>query len=346
MNISKITYLLFLSALLMTGLYGQEDGEDVDAPMKEITFMNTPVKSLDFNLSGSVDMYYRSNTEAPATSFANLPGFALGMANLIASYEGEKVGFVGDLVIGPRGEDAVFASPFLRPLGSSNIVNQLYVYVNMSDKVKVTFGNFNTFLGYEVISPTGNFNYSTSYMFSYGPFSHTGLKLDFDLGNGFSLMTGVFNPTDATEYNPTDTYFGGAQLGYSYDMGSLYLNTLFDDDYFQIDLTAGFDLTETLFLGVNATSASDNFWGAAGYLQLKTSDDLKLGARVEYFSDMGIEVIALDESVFNVTLSANYEIGNLTIIPELRLDAASIDVFDNGTSGSLTSFTLAAVYGF
>lgn len=346
MNISKITYVLFLLLMASAAAFAQEEGDEVDDIMKEITAMNTPVKSLDFNLSGSVDMYYRSNTEAPATSFGNLPGFALGMANLIASYEGEKVGFVADLVIGPRGEDAVFASPFLRPLGSSNIVNQLYVYLNLSDKVKVTFGNFNTFLGYEVISPTGNFNYSTSYMFSYGPFSHTGLKLDFDLGNGFSLMTGVFNPTDATEYNPTDTYFGGAQLGYSFDGGSAYLNTLFDDEYFQIDLTAGVDLTDALYLGVNATSASDNFWGAAGYLQLKTSDDLKLGARVEYFSDKGIGVIALDESVVNFTLSANYEVGNLTIIPELRLDAASIDVFDGGTSGSLSSFTLAAVYGF
>ncbi len=45
---------------------------------------------------------------APGTSFANRPGFALGMANLIASYEGEKVGFVADLVFGPRGEEAVF----------------------------------------------------------------------------------------------------------------------------------------------------------------------------------------------------------------------------------------------
>ena len=46
---------------------------------------------------------------APNTSFANLPGFALGMANIVLSYEGEKSGFVADLVYGPRGTDAVLA---------------------------------------------------------------------------------------------------------------------------------------------------------------------------------------------------------------------------------------------
>ena len=45
------------------------------------------------------------------SSFANNTGFALGMANIIASYEGEKVGVVADLVFGPRGTDATFASP-------------------------------------------------------------------------------------------------------------------------------------------------------------------------------------------------------------------------------------------
>ena len=78
------------------------------------------------------------------------------MANVILSYEGEKHGFVADLVFGPRGTEAVFNS-----LGSANIVNQLYAYYNLSESVTVTLGNFNTFLGYEVISPAANFNYST-----------------------------------------------------------------------------------------------------------------------------------------------------------------------------------------
>ena len=56
------------------------------------------------------------------------------MANLIASYEGEKSGFVADLVFGPRGNDAVFGST----IGSSPIVNQLYAYYNVSEKLTLT----------------------------------------------------------------------------------------------------------------------------------------------------------------------------------------------------------------
>ena len=75
-------------------------------------------------------------------------------------------------------------------------------------------GNFNTFLGYEVISPAANFNYSTSYMFSYGPFSHTGLKADIALSDDVSLMLAVLNSTDYTESQPIgEDYMFGAQLG-------------------------------------------------------------------------------------------------------------------------------------
>jgi len=82
----------------------------------------------NISISGSLDSYFRTNfnglnkfefdengneigpPQTPASSFANDPGFALGMANIILGHEGEKVGFVVDLVFGPRGEDAVFLS--------------------------------------------------------------------------------------------------------------------------------------------------------------------------------------------------------------------------------------------
>src|SRR5690606_959909 len=112
--------LLFVMILLssLNILMAQEESEDSN-----------------ITLSGSVDAYYRANftspnkgeyAQSPGTSFANQPGFALGMVNVIAAYEGEKVGFVADMVFGPRGADAVFAST-----GSSNIVNQLYLYWNV-----------------------------------------------------------------------------------------------------------------------------------------------------------------------------------------------------------------------
>lgn len=304
-----------------------------------------------FTLSGSVDTYFRGNISggnfdtAPGSSFANQPGFALGMINLIAAYEGEKVGFVADMVYGPRGADAVFNSVG----NSSSIVNQLYAYWNVSEKVTLTIGNFNTFLGYEVISPTANFNYSTSYLFSYGPFSHTGIKADFVLGEETSLMLAVMNPTDATEFNPNGSYAFGAQLGFS----GQFLNFLYDQGAYEIDFTGGFDLSETFFLGVNAAYFSGDdapgFYGAALYPQIATSDSFKIGLRTEYFQETdgifgAIGTGVADSSVFATTLTGNYTIGSLTIIPELRLDSASEAAFVGDKA--LSSFALAAVYSF
>lgn len=318
-----------------------------------------------FSLSGSIDAYYRANinagngvdAQAPGSSFANLPGFALGMANVIAGYEGEKVGFVADLVFGPRGTDAIFASPMYSATG--DIVNQLYAYWNVSENVQLTFGNFNTFLGYEVISPVANFNYSTSYLFSYGPFSHTGLKADFTLSDDLSLMLAVMNPTDLTEFNPTGQYAYGVQLGYS----GQYANLLIDNGSFEIDYTGGFELSDSFFLGLNAALFSGDeedgigsFAGVAVYPQLATSENFTIGLRGEYFKEtdffgaVGSVDAEGDASVFAVTLTGSATIGDLIIKPEFRLDSASED--DNFVNGdgepisSLSSFLIAAIYSF
>ncbi|SDM96511.1 outer membrane beta-barrel protein [Kriegella aquimaris] len=352
-NTKYIKNLGFLAIILLGTTVFAQDDESEDAKK--------------FSLSGSIDAYYRANLNAnnsfdeeagapyaaPGSSFANLPGFALGMANIIASYEGEKAGFVADLVFGPRGTDAIFASPIYSATG--NIVNQLYAYWNVSDAVTLTVGNFNTFLGYEVISPVANFNYSTSYLFSYGPFSHTGIKADFALSDDFSLMLAFMNQTDVTELNITGKYAYGAQLGYS----GQYLNLLIDNGSYEVDYTGGFDLSDDFFLGINAAyfdGADDTgFAGAALYPQLKTSETFTLGLRGEYFVETGafgaIGTSVEDSSVFAVTLTGSATIGNLMIKPELRLDNASDDsaLFldsDLNPQKSLSSFVLAAVYSF
>lgn len=331
----------------------------------------------NFSISGSVDTYFRTNfnglnmyeyepdgetilaiPQAPATAFANDPGFSLGMANVILGYEGEKVGFVADLVFGPRGEEAVFLS-----MGSSNIVNQLYVYYNISNRVRLTLGDFNTFLGYEVISPVGNFNYSTSYMFSYGPFSHTGLKADVALDANWSLMLAIMNPTDYTEFDPFDVYTFGGQLGYTVPSGSAYLNFLYGqqapglDATMQMDLTTGWNFSEAFYLGLNATyNTTDDvgFYGAALYPQIRTSPSFAIGLRAEYFRELAngrneTMVYGPDARAMEFTLTGNYSIGSLSIKPELRLDSVDRNVFvdrDLQPTDNLSSFILAAVYAF
>ena len=332
MKLLNKSILIAIVALLTVSTYAQEEEP---APT--------------FSVAGSIDTYFRSSEAAPGTSFANLPGFSMGMANIIMSYEGEKSGFVADLVYGPRGADAVFNST-----GSANIVNQLYAYYNLSDSFTITMGNFNTFLGYEVISPVANFNYSTSYMFSYGPFSHSGIKADLALSDDASLMLGILNSTDYTESQPIgEDFMVGVQLG----LFGQYINYLGGGTagVSQIDFTGGIDLGDSFFLGVNATSYSDDndieFSGFALYPQYTFSDSFALGARFESFSEngKGLGALGVDGDNTSFTITGSITSGNLMIKPEIRMDSASSKFYkdaDGVDTDSLSVFMVAAIYSF
>ena len=332
MKLLNKSILIAAVALLSVSTYAQEE---------------EPAQT--FSVAGSIDTYFRSSESAPGTSFANLPGFSMGMANIIMSYEGEKSGFVADLVYGPRGADAVFNST-----GSANIVNQLYAYYNFSDSFTVTMGNFNTFLGYEVISPVANFNYSTSYMFSYGPFSHSGIKADIGLSDDASLMLAVLNSTDYTESQPIgEDFMIGVQLG----LFGQYINYLGGGTagVSQIDFTGGIDLGDSFFLGVNATSYSDDsdieFSGFALYPQYTFSDSFALGARFESFSEngKGLGALGVDGDNTSFTITGSITAGNFMIKPEIRMDSASSKFYkdaDGVDTDSLSVFMVAAIYSF
>jgi hypothetical protein len=298
------------------------------------------------SISGTVDAYYQTYITSPddvgtvfGTSFADETGFALGMANLVASYDLESTGVVADVVFGPRGDSAV---------GGYNL-NQLYAYWNVSEGTTLTMGRFNTYLGYEVISPAGNFNYSTSYMFSSGPFSMVGLKGDFTLGET-SLMLAIMNPTDVNN-NTTGGYALGAQFGYA----GQFLNLYYDNDEvlgFEVDYTGGFDVDDELFIGINAAYQVSNdagFYGVALYPQYTVSDSFAVGLRGELF---GLHDDSDDDlpSVFSTTLTGSYTVENLTIKPEIRLDSWSeLEPYtdnDGLATDSLAAFTIAAIYSF
>ncbi|MFD2726145.1 outer membrane beta-barrel protein [Hyunsoonleella rubra] len=307
------------------------------------------------SITGSVDAYWQTYLTAPdnegvsfGTAFADQSGFAIGMGNIIASYDGEKAGVVLDLVTGPRGAGATFNTDIV-----DGIVNQAYVYYNVSESTTLTLGRFNTFLGYEVIAPSANFNYSCSYLFSNGPFSHIGLKADFALSDDISLMLAVTNPWDTNNISMTGEYALGAQLG----LYGQYLNLYYDSGNngglgFEIDYTGGFDLSDAFFLGINA-AYNDNdgsgFYGAALYPQVATCDSFSLGLRGEYFAMHG-DANPAEESVIALTLTGSYEVGNFILKPEIRLDSWSDDMpyidNDGAASDNLAAFTIASIFTF
>jgi len=324
-------------------------------------------------ITGSVDMYYRFNFNDPKaggtlnnyTSFTNSHNsFELGMASIRADHTFGKASATIDLGFGRRAEEFAYANPEHPTLFA---IKQAFLSYAITDKFKLTMGKWATHIGYEVPDAYSNRNYSMDYMFSYGPFSHTGLRADIVLGKVSGLMFGLANETDNVSTMASAKYLiaqystGSANgkvkfyLNYQGSYNSSYSVTQFD-----AVLTA--TVTDKFSLGYNGTFqtrkpeglSSGTWWGSAVYLNLDPSTKFGITLRGEYFDNkdsvLGAGTRFAGSNVFDVTLSPNIRIGNLTIIPELRLDAASAEIFDktDGVTGikSTVSALLAATYHF
>ncbi|RAJ01687.1 putative OmpL-like beta-barrel porin-2 [Chitinophaga skermanii] len=317
-------------------------------------------------LSGSADVYYKYNFNGNATdnktSFTNSHNsFELGMVSLKLEHSFKNVSMVADVGFGKRAGEFSY-----NDAGKSEIaIKQLNISYAASDKVKFTIGSYATHVGYELVDAYANRNYSMSYMFSYGPFFHTGVKADFSLGN-FSAMLGVFNPTDLKSASFTDHKYIGAQFAYVKDGPvKAYLNYIGGKDTFdirndQIDAVVTYAINSKFSLGYNGTYSTysndlGNWYGSALYLNYDPVEKFGLTFRTEYFSDKdklkvftSTDELANGGDVWSFTLSGNYRIGGFTLVPEFRLDHASEKIFSKKDlpKGQTANVLLAAIYKF
>ena len=146
-------------------------------------------------ITGSVDGYYKYDLAKTKTnSFSSFTqthnAFALGMASIKFEHKGEKVSAVADFGFGPRAKDFSYTDN-----GITQAIKQMYISYAPADWLKFTAGTWATHVGYELLEPQLNRNYSMSYMFTNGPFSHTGIKADLTKGK-HGIMIGVSNATD------------------------------------------------------------------------------------------------------------------------------------------------------
>jgi hypothetical protein len=327
-------------------------------------------KENELIISGSVDTYFKydfsgqkfdDGTSNIPTSFADEQNsISIGMVDINLSQTVGKASFVGEIAFGPRSFKSI---PLFQPDGGSDDIyvgiQNLYVSYAFSDLFALTAGYMGTFVGYEVISPAANFNYSTSYLFTNGPFQNAGIKADFTISDRFGFMVGLFNDWNVYEDFTGITDFGAQIYFAPIDGWDVYLNLITGKPSgTEIDLTTGWQITDGFYLGLNAAdySAPDNaggFTGVALYPQYSISDGVALGLRGEYFAFKDIKesgsVVQEGTSVFSTTLTANLKAGPLTLIPELRLDSLEDEFFSNGSGDatkSASQFVLAAVYAF
>ncbi len=357
-----ISFLLFAAPLLPAM------AQDSTATVAE-----EPEEKKGLSVSGTVDMYYRydfAKTRANNyTSFTNSHNqFQLGMASVKLEQSFDKVSMVADLGFGQRAQDFSYNDE-----GIVAAIKQLYISYQLTDNFKLTAGSWATHVGYELVDPMPNRNYSMSYMFSYGPFFHTGLKAEYKAGN-HGFMLGVANPTDYKMVPDDVTNKKQLLAQYSFSASekfAAYLNyvggiQVDDSKGSQFDLVVTSKLSDKFGLGINGTvnankekvegkfADAKNWWGSALYLNFDPTEKFGLTLRNEYFSDSDARLMfgaAPDGgSIFATTLSANIRVGsNFAIVPEFRMENASENVFvDSKGAGtkSAGSALVAAIFTF
>lgn len=350
-------FLLAALTALILPVFGQEED---DSKLK---------------ISGSVDTYYKYDFSGQAnigTSFGeDHNSVSIGMLDLVFEKTTGKASFTGELAFGPRNAGSAGPASLAGTVGEGEgafdvatfapRIQNLYVSYALTEKLSITGGYMGTFVGYEIISPTGNFNYSTSYLFTNGPFQNAGVKLDFAISDKLGIMVGAFNPWNVysadPDIGPTSI---GAQLSVSpVDGWDAYLNFVTGEaDGTEIDLTTTYQINDALMLGLNAASYNNgadtatSFAGAALYVNYALTSAAAIGLRYEYFSVDGPgNALGLNEagSINAITLSGNIGGGDLTFIPEIRFDAGSTELFLDGAGAPTTSASqilLGAVYAF
>ncbi len=316
----------------------------------------------------SVDAYYRydlANQGNNKTSFTNsINSFELGMASIKVDHSFGKVSATADLGFGRRAEEFSYVdAPGLGIGGTYNslaAIKQAFISYQVSSKVKLTAGKWATHVGWELVDAYANRNYSMSYGFSNGPFFHTGVKADISLGGKTALMVGIANPTDfSTTTSQGKMAIAQLSTATKDDKLKVYLNyqggtiatTPATVKLSQVDLVLNYAASSKLGVVYNSSlqNVDGKSWSTnALYLNYDPTSTFGLTWRNEIFDDFN--ALKTGGTIFASTLSGNFKVGNLTIIPEFRLDNSSNKTFflnkDGVGAKSASSFILAATYKF
>ncbi len=329
----------------------------------------------NYKITGDVDIYYRHNAGGykhpdSYTSFTQTANsFELGMASLKleSSALSDKVNAVIDLGFGSRARDFSYNDS-----GTMAMIKQAYLVYKLNDHVKFTAGKMATHIGYELVDPMYNNNYSMSYMFTNGPFFHTGAKTTINFGK-MEFSAGVADHFDQTISNSSTRDLLGQLIYAPNDRWSYSLNywgfygvnsldpVLGVKNLTQLDFVGSGKISDDFHIGLNATVQvltrpneevggfqNKNWYGGAIYLNYDPNEKIYVSFRSEYIHDKDLVKFS-STSVTAQTLTFDYKIGPLNLMPEIRYDRGSDAIFfdaNGNTKKSTFSVIFAAIYKF
>ena len=317
--------------------------------------------------------YYHSNGYNTDHQFDDKhDSFQLDQAALTVAYQ-PKEGF-GALVNVAAGEDM----KILNTAEGSNpntfdIIQGFVQYA--TGPLTVMGGKFVTLAGAEVIAPTGNTNFSRSFLFYAEPLTNTGIRATYAVSDAFSVTVGVNN---GWNYSSLQTYGSKTgEFGASWTPSKAFSLTAaayvgndpaYDAQKALIDLVATYNATDALSFVLSydwgqqkqhpAGDPTLAWNGAAFYTNYAISDQWRVSLRIEYLDDKDgfVTNTGVAQTLKEGTITFGYDpIKNFELRMEARYDKSTQPSFvraldDSGLASvfadSQTEFALQGVYKF
>lgn len=342
-------------------------------------------------LSGKFDFYTQWSPQAHSANTPTGPGvlegrvfdrqnnqMILNMALFSVSKKIDKVALKMDLGFGEMVDQLSGGQAAASQEPSRNILQALVSY-SVSERLLVTAGKFNSYLGYEVTSAQDNFQYSRSYLYNYGiPFWHQGLSVSYVIEpQKWTSTLYVLNAWEGrTSQEANKSWSLGANFNYVGSDGFVgnynYLGGVEDSNggRRQVhELNGLYSLSPALQIAIDfiygeqteVATVSVARWNAlAMYLKYTANDFYSFSPRFEIFddSDQGFALVGALSSATPVKqkISALTVTNNFTLSPgldlraELRFDKSDSDLYFKNSSGQdvdhQESFNFALLYSF
>jgi Putative beta-barrel porin-2, OmpL-like. bbp2 len=314
--------------------------------------------------------YYHSNGYSTDHQFDNKHDtFQLDQTALTIAYQ-PKEGF-GALVNIAAGEDMKILNA---AEGSSphifDVIQGFVQYVG--GPVTVIAGKYVTLAGAEVIAPTGNTNFSRSFLFYAEPLTHTGIRATYALSDTLSVIAGVNNGWNYSSLTTSGSKTGEVGLAWTPSKAfalaaQAYVgkDPTFDAQRTLVDAAATYNASDALTLVLTfdwgkqkqqKSGAPDLNWnGAAFYTNYALNEQWRVSVRVEYLDDKEgfVTGTGLAQTLKEGTLTFGYDpIKNFELRIEGRYDKSTQPTFVrsltavNPLANSQTGFALQGIYKF
>jgi len=351
----RFTVNLFISIFMALGL-------------TSTAYASSPLELLkDIEVHGFASSSYSYNLNQPSDNLNSFRvyddddnSFKFDTGELVIKKDASKIGDVGfrtDLTYGfsnPKNNKSSGAAGVTTDDDFDLQIGFVQYNAPVGNGLLIDFGKFATHVGAEVMDGYDgwNYNFSRSFLFNFGPFTHTGVRMQYAVSDTVSVLAMVSNGLDHQTDNNGAKGFGGQIAWTPVDNVALYFNyfgsaepqtgdTNNTDDLRNFyDVVADIGLCESVSLNLNVVYGSednarganlDGEWlGVSGIIRYDANEWFSLNLRGQYFDDQDGVRSSTNQTLTAVTITPEVRVNNNMVVrAEFRHDASSATPFKN-----------------